>query len=63
MDKDRYKKIKYICDKCGAYNHKNQGYCGICMSTHIRKATKKEIEDTINLFESLNKAYSMNNSD
>lgn len=55
MDEKRYKKLKYVCNKCGAYNHKNQGICGICMSTHIRKATKREIEDTLILFENLDK--------
>ena len=54
MNKKRYKNLKYICDKCGAYNHRNQGTCGICMSTHIRKATKREIEETINFFETMN---------
>ena len=55
MDEKKYKKLKYICDKCGAYNYKNQNICGICKSTQIRRATKIEIEETINLFENLNK--------
>ena len=57
MDEKRYKKLKYICNKCGAYNHKNQGTCGICMFIYIRKATKREIEDILILFENLGKNY------
>jgi uncharacterized OB-fold protein len=52
LRKKKYKDLKYICDKCGAYNHKYQGVCGICMSSHLRKATKKEIEHTISMLES-----------
>ena len=49
----KYKKLKYVCNKCGAYNHKRQRICGICMSSHLRKATKKEIEETIFFLENL----------
>ncbi|MFX1442350.1 MAG: hypothetical protein ACFFHV_02960 [Promethearchaeota archaeon] len=45
--KQSYKHLKNICDKCGAYNHIDQGFCGICKSTHIRKATEKEKEQTL----------------
>jgi len=51
MDADRFKDLKYICDRCGAYNPKNQSICGICKSSHIRKASKREIEETIILYE------------
>lgn len=60
MDEKKYKKLKYICNKCGAYNHKNQGICGICKTANIRKATKKEIEETIFLFENFNKISAEN---
>ena len=45
--KERYKNLKYICNKCGAYNHIDQGYCGMCMSTHLRRATEKEKQKTL----------------
>ena len=51
--KQKYKNLKYICNNCGAYNHRNQGYCGICMSSHLRKATKTEIKQTLSLLENL----------
>jgi len=47
------KLLKYICNNCGAYNHLDQGYCGICKTSHLRKATKDEREQTIALFENL----------
>ncbi len=51
--KQRYKLLKYVCDKCGAYNHIDQGYCGMCMSTHLRKATAKEKTQTLSLIENV----------
>jgi ribosomal protein S27AE len=44
-----YKLLKFVCDNCGAFNHKDQGFCGICKSTKLRKATKIEIEQTIRM--------------
>lgn len=49
--KQRYKLLKYVCDKCGAYNHIDQGYCGMCMSTHLRKATEKEKVQILSLID------------
>jgi ribosomal protein L40E len=49
----QHKLLKYICNNCGAYNHLDQGYCGICKTTHLRKSTKEEREHTISLFEDL----------
>jgi ribosomal protein L40E len=51
--KQRYKHLKYICSKCGAYNHIDQGYCGMCMSTHLRKATEKEKQQTLSFIENV----------
>ena len=51
--KQRYKLLKYVCDKCGAYNHIDQGYCGMCMSTHLRRATEKEKEQSISLIDKM----------
>lgn len=56
-EKKNKKRKAYICNECGAYNHYYQGFCGICASTHIRKATKREIEETLILFENLDKNY------
>ncbi|TFG06439.1 MAG: hypothetical protein EU539_07660 [Promethearchaeota archaeon] len=55
--KKKYKALKYVCDHCGAFNHKNQGICGICMSPLIRKATKREIYQSIDFIENYRKSY------
>ena len=49
----QHKLLKYICNNCGAYNHLDQGYCGICKTTNLRKSTKEERENTISFFEDL----------
>ena len=51
--KSQNKQLKYIRNNCGAYNHFDQGYCGICKTSNLRKATKDEREQTIALFENL----------
>lgn len=51
--KRRYRELRYVCNKCGAFNHRYQGICGMCMSSHLRRATSKEKEDSISIIESL----------
>lgn len=51
--KQIYRDLRYICNNCGAFNHRYQGICGMCMSSHLRKATSKEKEDSISFIESL----------
>ena len=56
--KQRYKLLKYVCDKCGAYNHIDQGYCGMCMSTHLRRATEKEKNQSLSLIDNMLSSHS-----
>lgn len=51
--KYKYRHLKYICTNCGAYNRKYQGFCGICMSKYLKKATKKDVFESIKLIEDL----------
>ena len=53
LRKQRYNLLKYVCDKCGAYNHIDQGYCGMCMSTHLRRATEKEKNQSLSLIDNM----------
>lgn len=50
---DRYKLLKYICNNCGAYNHIDQGFCGICKTSSLRKATKKEKLHTLSFYDKI----------